>query len=146
MLKDKLLQDLKEAMKNKNTNKKNAVQMVRAAILQVEKDNGIELNDEEILPIIVKEIKSRKDSIEELKIAQREDLIEKNNEEIEILEGYLPKQLSDDELEKVLKEIILNVQATTMKDMGKVMKEAKNRIGVQADGKRINEKVKELLM
>lgn len=145
MLKERLLQDLKEAMKNKEVNKKNAVQMVRAAILQVEKDKGIEVNDEQILSIISKELKTRKDSLEEYKKANREDLIEKVKEEMEVLEKYLPKQLTDEELEKEIKTIIEKVEAKTMKDMGKVMKEAKEVIGAKADGKRINEVVKKFL-
>ena len=145
MLKERLLEDLKDAMKNKEVNKKNAVQMVRAAILQVEKDKGIEVNDEQILSIISKELKTRKDSLEEYKKANREDLIEKVKEEMEVLEKYLPKQLTDEELEKEIKTIIEKVEAKTMKDMGKVMKEAKEVIGAKADGKRINEVVKKFL-
>ncbi len=145
MLKEKLLQDLKEAMKNKDVNKKNAVQMVRTSILQVEKDNGIEVTDEQILNIVAKEVKTRKDSLVEYEQANRRDLIEKINEEIKALEEYLPQQLTDEELIEEVKKIITAVGATSMKDMGSVMKEAKNVIGAKADGKRINETVKSLL-
>ena len=145
MLKEKLLQDLKEAMKNKDVNKKNAVQMVRTAILQIEKDKGVEVTDEQILNIIAKEVKTRKDSLAEYEQANRQDLIEKINEEIKALEGYLPKQLTDEELTEEIKKIIAEVGATSMKDMGNVMKEAKNVIGAKADGRRINEVVKSLL-
>lgn len=145
MLKEKLLQDLKEAMKNKDVNKKNAVQMVRTSILQVEKDNGIEVTDEQILNIVAKEVKTRKDSLVEYEQANRRDLIEKINEEIKALEEYLPQQLTDEELIEEVKKIITAVGATSMKDMGSVMKKAKNVIGAKADGKRINETVKSLL-
>ena len=145
MLKEKLLQDLKEAMKNKDVNKKNAVQMVRTSILQVEKDNGIEVTDQQILNIVAKEVKTRKDSLVEYEQANRRDLIEKINEEIKALEEYLPQQLTDEELIEEVKKIITAVGATSMKDMGSVMKEAKNVIGAKADGKRINETVKSLL-
>ena len=145
MLKEKLLQDLKEAMKNKDVNKKNAVQMVRTSILQVDKDNGIEVTDEQILNIVAKEVKTRKDSLVEYEQANRRDLIEKINEEIKALEEYLPQQLTDEELIEEVKKIITAVGATSMKDMGSVMKEAKNVIGAKADGKRINETVKSLL-
>ena len=138
MLKEKLLEDLKDAMKTKNVNKKNAVQMVRTAILQIEKDKGIEVSDEQILGIVAKEVKTRKDAIAEYEQANREDLIEKANE-------YLPKQLTDEELVAEVKEVIEKLNATSMKDMGPVMKEAKATIGAQADGKRINEVVKSLL-
>ena len=145
MLKEKLLEDLKDAMKTKNVNKKNAVQMVRTAILQIEKDKGIEVSDEQILGIVAKEVKTRKDAIAEYEQANREDLIEKANEEIKALEEYLPKQLTDEELVAEVKKVIEKLNATSMKDMGPVMKEAKATIGAQADGKRINEVVKSLL-
>lgn len=145
MLKEKLLEDLKDAMKTKNVNKKNAVQMVRTAILQIEKDKGIEVSDEQILGIVAKEVKTRKDAIAEYEQANREDLIEKANEEIKALEEYLPKQLTDEELVTEVKKVIEKLNATSMKDMGPVMKEAKSTIGAQADGKRINEVVKSLL-
>lgn len=145
MLKEKLLEDLKDAMKTKNVNKKNAVQIVRTAILQIEKDKGIEVSDEQILGIVAKEVKTRKDAIAEYEQANREDLIEKANEEIKALEEYLPKQLTDEELVTEVKKVIEKLNATSMKDMGPVMKEAKATIGAQADGKRINEVVKSLL-
>ena len=145
MLKEKLLEDLKDAMKTKNVNKKNAVQMVRTAILQIEKDKGIEVSDEQILGIVAKEVKTRKDAIAEYEQANREDSIEKANEEIKALEEYLPKQLTDEELVAEVKKVIEKLNATSMKDMGPVMKEAKATIGAQADGKRINEVVKSLL-
>lgn len=145
MLKEKLLEDLKDAMKTKNVNKKNAVQMVRTAILQIEKDRGIEVSDEQILGIVAKEVKTRKDAITEYEQANREDLIEKANEEIKALEEYLPKQLTDEELVAEVKKVIEKLNATSMKDMGPIMKEAKATIGAQADGKRINEVVKSLL-
>ena len=145
MLKGKLLEDLKVAMREKNVNKKNAVQMVRTAILQIEKDKAIEVSDEQIIEIIAKEVKKRKDSLPDHEKAQRQDLIGQINEEIKVLEAYLPEQLTDEELEDQLKQIISKIGATTIKDMGKVMKEAKAQIGAKADGKRINEKVKEML-
>ena len=85
MLKEKLLEDLKESMKEKNTIRKNVVQMVRAAILQVEKDKHIEVSDDKIVEIIAKEAKKRKDSLEDFQKSGREDLIEQINKEIEIL-------------------------------------------------------------
>ena len=145
MLKEKLMEDLKSAMKEKTTNKKNAVQMVRTAILQIEKDKGIEVEDEKILEIIAKEVKTRKDSLTEFEKAGRDDLIKQTQEEIEVLSTYLPKQLSKEELTEKIKEIIAQIGASSIKDMGAVMKEAKKQIGTAADGKTINEVVKELL-
>lgn len=145
MLKEKLLEDLKECMKTKNTVRKNAIQMVRAAILQVEKDNQVSLEDNQIIEIIAKESKKRKDSLEDYEKSGREDLIAQVKEEIEILSEYLPKQLSEEELEQIIKEIIQQENAISMKDMGKVMKSAKEKIGARSDGKTINEIVKRLL-
>ena len=106
MLKEKLLEDLKECMKNKNTVRKNVVQMVRAAILQVEKDKQITLDDNQIIDIIAKESKKRKDSLADYEKSGREDLIAQINEEIEVLAEYLPKQLSEEELENIIREVI----------------------------------------
>ena len=145
MLKEKLLEDLKNSMKEKNNLRKNVIQMVRAAILQIEKDNAIELDDNKILEVIVKENKKRKDSLADFEKAGREDLINQTKEEIAVLDEYLPKQLSEEELTEKIKEIIASVNATSMKDMGIVMKEAKAQIGASADGRAINEVVKKLL-
>lgn len=145
MLKERLLEDLKQAMKEKDTNKKNVIQMVRAAILQIEKDKQIEVQDAQIIEIIAKESKKRKDSIADYEKGGRPDLVEQINQEIQVLSTYLPKQLTMQEIEEKVKIIIEQVGATTMKDMGKVMKVAKEQIGAAADGKSINEAVKKLL-
>lgn len=145
MLKEKLLNDLKEAMKNKNEIRKNTVQMVRAAILQIEKDKGIEVDDNKIIEIIAKEVKGKKDALIDFEKAEREDLINQTNEEISILQEYLPKQLSKEEILEEVRKVIQEVGATSIKDMGIVMKSAKSKIGAGADGRSINEAVKELL-
>ena len=145
MLKEKLLEDLKTAMKDKNIIRKNVVQMVRAAILQVEKDKQIEVTDEQITEIIAKEAKKRRDSIADYEKSGRQDLLDQIKEEITILEEYLPKQLSVEEIEVAVKEIINETGASSMKDMGLVMKTAKEKLGAAADGKTINEVAKKLL-
>ena len=145
MLKEKLLEDLKVSMRDKNVVRKNTVQMVRAAILQIEKDTGNEVDDEKIIDIIAKEMKKKKDAMVDFEKAERQDLIEQTNEEMAVLAEYLPKQLSKDEIKEIVSKVISDVGATSMKDMGIVMKEAKNAIGAGADGKTINEVVKELL-
>ena len=145
MLKEKLLEDLKNSMKEKNELRKNVVQMVRAAILQIEKDKQIELDDAQIIDVIAKESKKRKDSLPDFEKSGRQDLIDNVKKEIEILAEYLPKQLSKEELEKVVEEVIASLGATTMKDMGPVMKAVKEKVGASADGKTINEIVKEKL-
>lgn len=145
MLKEQLMNDLKDAMKNKNELKKNTVQMVRAAILQVEKDKQIELDDNQIIDIIAKESKKRNDSLADYEKGGREDLVEQIKQEIEYLKVYLPKQLSLEEVESIVKDVIVEVDAKDIKDMGKVMKAAKEKIGAASDGKTINEVVKKLL-
>ncbi len=145
MLKEKLLEDMKVSMRDKKVIRKNVIQMVRAAILQVEKDKQIDLNDEQITEIIAKESKKRKDSLVDYEKSGRQDLIDQINEEIAILAEYLPQPLSTEEIEKIVEEVIAETGASTMKDMGKVMKEAKAKIGPAADGKTINEIVKQKL-
>lgn len=145
MLKEKLMEDLKKSMREKNEVRKNTVQMVRASILQIEKDKGIEIEDEKILEIIAKEVKIKKDALVDFEKAQRQDLIDQTNEEISVLQEYLPKQLTKEELNEKVAQVIAKVGATSIKDMGVVMKVAKQEIGTAADGKSINEVVKELL-
>ena len=145
MLKEKLLNDLKDAMKEKDEIKKNTVQMVRAAILQIEKDTGSVVNDAKIIDIIAKEMKKKKDAMVDFERAARQDLIDQTNEEMKVLEEYLPKQLSREEIKDIVSKVISDVGATSIKDMGIVMKESKSAIGAGADGKTINEVVKELL-
>ena len=145
MLKEKLLDDLKEAMKDKNLIRKNTVQMIRAAVLQVEKDKQIELTDEQVVEIIAKEAKKRKDAAKDFENSGREDLINQNNCEIAILSEYLPKQLTIEEIEVIVKKIIEETGATTIKDMGIVMKKTKEQTGAAAEGKVISDIVKKLL-
>lgn len=145
MLKERLLEDLKNSMKEKNTNRKNVIQMVRAAILQKEKDNNIELNDDQIMEIISKEYKKRADSLEDYKKSERADLISQIEEEINVLKEYLPQKMETSEIEKIVKEIIEQTGATSMKDMGNVMKLAKEKCGLSAEGKTINEIAKKML-
>ena len=145
MLKEKLLEDLKVSMRDKNVIRKNTVQMVRAGILKIEKDTGIEVDDAKIIDIIAKEMKKKKDAMEDFERAGRQDLIDQTNEEMKVLEEYLPKQLSKEEIKEIVSKVISDVGATSVKDMGIVMKEAKSKIGAGADGKTINEVVKELL-
>ena len=144
-MREKILEDLKEAMKEKQVLRKNVVQMIRAAILQVEKDKQIELDDNQVMEIIAKESKKRKDSLSDYEKSGRQDLVQQIKEEIDIIGEYLPKQLTKEELTQIIKQIIEETQASSIKDMGKVMKSAKEKIGAAADGKAINEVVRELL-
>ncbi len=116
-----------------------------STIKQVEVDSRKELSDEDIIKIIQKSVKQREESAGQYKDAGREDLYEKEIKEAQILKSYLPKQLSDEELEVELKKIIEEVGATSLKDMGKIMGVATKKLASVADGKRINQTVKKLL-
>lgn len=145
MIKEQLLNDLKESMKDKNLVRKNTIQMIRAAILQVEKDKQIELTEQQVIEIIAKESKKRKDAEADFEKSGREDLVKQNQEEIQILSEYLPKQLTIAEIENIVKDVISKTGASGMKDMGIVMKAAKEQVGAAADGKAVSDVVKRLL-
>ncbi|MBA1438650.1 MAG: GatB/YqeY domain-containing protein [Epsilonproteobacteria bacterium] len=144
-LRETINQDLKEAMKAKDVKKRDALRLLTSAFKQIEVDERKELSDDDVIKIIQKQIKSRNDSATQYKEAGREDLMQKELEEISYYEPYLPKQLSDEELTTALKEIIDRVGATSMKEMGKIMGAASKELAGKADGKRINECVKSIL-
>ena len=144
-LKEQLFADLKTAMKEKDTLKKDTVQLIRSGILQVEKDNKVELDDEGVMDIITKQLKSRRDSLPDYVKSGREDLIEKLNKEIEILLGYLPEQLSEDEIQKIVEEAIAATGAASVKEMGKVMGIVNPKLKGRADMKVVGALVKKLL-
>lgn len=144
-LKERLLQDMKDAMKAKDTVRKNTVQLVRSGVLQIEKDKKIELDDEGVLDVIAKELKKRRDSLPEFEKSGRTDLIENLNKEIEVLLGYLPEQLTEEEIQVIVDETIKEVQAKSMKDMGKVMAAVTPKVKGRADNKIVSNYVKKLL-
>lgn len=144
-LKDKLADDLKSAMKNKDTIRKNVVQMVRAGVLQIEKDKKITLDDEGVLDVIAKQLKQRRDSLPDYEKSGREDLISELKSEMDVLMEYLPQQLTREELEAIVKEAVSETGASSMKDMGKVMAAVMPKTKGRADGKVINEIAKNLL-
>lgn len=144
-MKEELLKDLKEAMKNKDTLKKDTITMLRAAILQVEKDSQKVLNDDEICAIVAKEVKKRKESVKEYENAGREDIANGLKQEIEILSKYLPEQLSEEEIVKMVEDAITESGASSPRDMGKVMSILRPKIAGKADGKLVSDIVKEKL-
>lgn len=145
-IKETLAQDLKLSMKEKDLVRKNTVQSIRAAILQVEKDNLVELDDDGIIDVIAKELKKRRDVLPDYEKSGREELITQLNREIEIVMGYLPSQLSEDELDEIVKTAVESTGASTMKDMGKIMAEVMPKIKGRADGKLVNTLAKKYLM
>ena len=125
-LKEKLQEDLKSSMKNKDTVRKSVVTLIRASIKQYE----------------VEQLKQRRDALDEFAKANREDLISETEAEIKVLKEYLPQQLSEEELNEIVKLTISEVGATSMKDMGKIMSVIRPKVKGRADGKLINELVK----
>ena len=141
----RLKNDMKIAMREKDLLKRDTIRLIMSAVKQIEVDERREVSDSDVLKIIQKGVKQREDAISFAKDGGRDDLVEQNQKEIDILKAYLPKQLSDEELEVAVKSIIEKVGATSMKDMGKVMGVASKELNGKADGKRINEAVKRVL-
>lgn len=144
-LKDQILNDIKEAMKQKDDFKRDTLRTLNAAFKQVEVDERIMLDDERIFKIITSEVKKRKDASELYIKGGREDLAQKEQKEIMLFESYLPQQLSDEELKTALKELIVILGVSSLKEQGLVMKEAKTKFGAKVDGKRLNVTLRELL-
>lgn len=144
-LKENLLSDMKEAMKEKNVVRKNTIQMVRGSILQKEKDTLKQLSEEEILEIIIQEVKKRKDAIVDFEKGDRQDLVTEAEAEITVLKNYLPKQLSDNEVSAIVVETIAEIGANSMKDMGKVMAALMPKVKGKADNAKVSTIVKQEL-
>jgi uncharacterized protein YqeY len=137
--------DIKDAMRAKDTVKRNTLRNIQAVVKQIEVDERREVTNTDMEAILVKYLKQREDAKVQFADAGREDLVEKEEIEIAIIKVYLPEPMNDTELESTLKEIISLVDAQSMKDMGKVMAAAKKVIGSRADGGRINIMVKQLI-
>ena len=140
-IREQILADIKEAMKSKDEFKRDTLRTLNAALKQVEVDQRIEMTDEVVLPLLQKEIKKRADSVELYLKGEREDLAKKEQGEIDLIKAYLPAQLSDEELKAKIEAIIQKAG----KNLGAVMKMAKDEIGASAEAKRISMIAKELL-
>lgn len=137
--------DIKDAMRAKETVKRDTLRNIQAAVKQIEVDERRDVTDADVESILMKYLKQREDAKVQFSDAGREDLVAKEDAEIAIIKAYLPEPMDDDELEATLKEVIASVGAESMKDMRKVMGAAKGAIGSRADGGRINQIVKKLL-
>ena len=141
---NKLNQDMKKAMKQKDKDTLSVIRMVKSSIqnetIKLGKDD---LTTDEELTILSKELKQRKDSLQEFSKANRTDLVENLEKEIHILQEYMPKQLSDQELDEIVQSTIKEIGATSMKDMGRIMKAVMPKVKGKADGARINELVRQ---
>lgn len=146
-LKEKLTADMKEAMKAREEGRQRlgVIRLVRGAIRQQEIDGQRELDDEAVLSVISKEVKQRRDAIEEFQKGGRDDLVRQNEAEIAILMEYLPQQMTEDEVRSAVQEAIAATGASTPKDMGKVMRELMPKVKGRADGKLVNQIVRERL-
>jgi uncharacterized protein YqeY len=146
-LKDRINADLKDAMKSGDKARVLALRSLKTAILNAEKSGKVakELSDQEIVIVIMKEVKQRQDSIEEYKKAGREDLVAEESAEMEVLKAYLPRLMTREEIEARASEIIAEVGATGPRDMGKVMKPLMAELRGKADGSLVSQVVKELL-
>ncbi len=145
MLVEKLKKDMIEAMKNKDKEKLTVIRMVKAALDKERIDKKAEVNDDLLIDVVNKQVKMRNDSLEEFKKANRNDLIKQTEEELEILKDYLPEQLSEEEVITIIEEVINEVNAETIKDMGKVMKEVTPKVKGKADMKHVSEIIKSKL-
>jgi uncharacterized protein YqeY len=145
-LEELIMEDLKTAMREKNEAAKRGIRAIKAAILLAKTDgSGQEVNQDREIQILQKLVKQRRESLEIYQKENREDLAQTEREEIEVIEKYLPKALTPEELEAALKEIIAETGAASPKDLGKVMGVASKRLAGKADGKAISEMVKSLL-
>jgi len=144
-LKEQLKSDLKDAMRAKEIVKRDSIRSINTMIKQIEVDERKDLNDSDIIALIQKGVKQREDAISQYKEASRDDLVQIEQSQIDIFKTYLPTQLTQDELKTIITDIIKEVGATSMKDMGKIMPKAKEIIGARSDGKKINLTIKELL-
>lgn len=144
-LADKLSQDLKQAMKDKDKTRLSVIRMVRAAVMNRQIETGTPLTDDEMVSIVQKELKQRQDSLQAFESAGRSDLIQAVKLEIEILHEYMPAQLSDEELQQIVADIIAEVGATSKGDMGRVMSAVMPKVRGRADGKRVQQAVQSRL-
>ncbi len=137
-LKERLDGDLKDAMRNKDSIRRTVLRTIISEIRNAEIAKQEALDDEGVLVVMTKQAQQRRDSIEAFKVASRSDLVESESAELKIISGYLPEQLSEDEIEVVITEVISQVEAKGSSDMGKVMKEIMQRVRGRADGKMVS--------
>jgi len=136
---------MKDAMRSGDEIRKRTVRMVLAAVKQAEVDKRIELDDMAVISLIQKEVKNRRESMEEAKKANRADLIEANEAEIKVLEVFLPKAMPDEELRAIVQAAITETGASSQADMGKVMKIVMGKVAGKAANDKISGTVRELL-
>jgi uncharacterized protein YqeY len=141
-LKTRINDDMKTAMRAKEKQRLGVIRLILAAVKQREVDERIELDDTQVLAVLDKMVKQRRDSIEQFSNAGRQELADKEQFELDIIHGYMPKALNDQELETLINEVVTAVGATTMQDMGKVMAQLKPKVQGRADMGKVSQLVK----
>jgi len=144
-LKERLKEDMKAALKAKDKEKLSVIRMLHSLIKNAEIDKRGELTDEEIISLLMKYAKQRRESIELYEKGGRQDLVEKERRELQIVESYLPKQMSEEEIRELVAKVIEEVGASSPKDIGKVMQAVMPKVKGRADGSLVNRIVRELL-
>jgi uncharacterized protein YqeY len=144
-LKEKITVDMQDAMRSKDSEKLNAIRLLQSSIKQKEVDDRVEIDDTMILNIIEKMLKQRRDSIEAFKKANRDDLVAKEEFEVQLLQTYMPEPLSSEDVEKEIDSAIKAADAKSMKDMGTVMSAVKLKVSGRANMAEVSQKIKEKL-
>ena len=145
-LKETIIADMTAAMKAKDAARTSTLRMVKAAITNREKESGAEISDEDVMKLLRSQVKQRRDSVEQYQKAGRQDLVDKETAEITVIESYLPQAASEAEIEQAVTDAIGETGATSMKEMGAVMKAAIAKLtGKNADGRIVSETVKKKL-
>lgn len=144
-IRETLQDDWKNAIKSKDRFRANVISMAKSAILLLEKSGATDIDDTKVIEVIAKEVKQRRDSLVEFEKGNRQDLVEQTKAEIEILLHYLPQQLTEEEIRKIVMEAAEKLGASSMKDMGKLMADVRPQISGRADGKLVSQIVKEYL-
>ncbi|MEX0668326.1 MAG: GatB/YqeY domain-containing protein [Candidatus Saccharimonadales bacterium] len=145
IMQDKINKDLNQALKDGDSSKVSVLRLIRSSLGNVRIDKGKELSDDDVMVVLQKEAKQRKDSIDSYKSADRQDLADKEEAELKIIESYLPKPLSDKELEKLIDEAITELGVSDIKGMGQVMGQLKGKVGARADGAHLSQLVRNKL-
>lgn len=144
-IKERLQEDWKTALKAKEKFKASVLSTAKAAILLVEKTDGVTLEDDKVIEILAKEVKQRREAMLEFEKGNRQDLVDQSKAEIEILLGYLPQQLNEDEILQLVKDTATEIGANNIKDMGKLMSAVRPKVVGKADGKLVSRIVKDFL-
>lgn len=144
-LKDRLIEDLKQAMRQGDERRKSTLRLLKAEIANAEIERGRELSEDEVLAVVAKQAKQRRESVAEFARGARQDLVDQEEEELQILLSYLPTQMSRDEIEVMARQVIAEVEATSQAQMGEVMRRLMPQLKGRADGSLVNQVVKEIL-